>query len=115
MTIEQAARQLAEAVKAIGETIKDSDPRSIYIGRDDGICIHVLDKEVFRDIVSDQVSLDWHGDQKKYCKMVKRVIGINFFTLIEANNIPDESRVQIPPDVAEKAMDLMSKQEASIC
>lgn len=107
MTIEQAAQQLAEAVQATCEAIKDVDPTSIYIDRN-GICVHVLNKEVFGDIDSEQTSLDWHGNNRKYCKMVKRVAGVDFYTLIEASDT-SAPYIQIPPDVAKKAMELMGR------
>ena len=105
MTIEQAAQQLAEAVKAMGEAIKDDDPNSIYIDRN-GVNVHVINKEVFRAIESSQTSLDWHGNNKEYCKLVKMVAGVNFYTLIEADD-SSAPYIPIPPDVAEKAMALM--------
>lgn len=107
MTIEQAAQQLADAVKDMGEAIKDDDASSIFIDSS-GIGVHVLNKEVFRAIESSQTSLDWHGNSKEYCKLVKRAAGVNFYTLIEADD-SSAPYIPIPPDVAEKAMDLMRR------
>lgn len=108
MTIEHAARQLAEAVKTVSRLIKD-DATCIHIDRN-GINVHVLDKEVFRALDSEQTHVDWHSATRSHCKITKLVGRVNFYTLI---NVQNEEAVQptppIPPETLEKAMNLIRR------
>ncbi|WP_312337173.1 hypothetical protein [Anaerospora hongkongensis] len=85
MTIEQASINLLEAVKAIGELINDNDSSCIYFHRERQPSIIVYDKSAFKNIPSDQVSVDWYGSEKKFYKVAKQVAGIEFYMLHEAD------------------------------
>lgn len=108
MTIEQAAKQLSEAVKAMCETIKDNDANCISIHSiHGGIRVFVLNKEVFKSINSDHTSMEWHCNSREFVQATKRVGDIEFYALIKANApAPD---IAIPPDVAEKANVLLNR------
>lgn len=106
MTIEQAAQQLAEAVKTMQEVIKDDDASCIRIH--DSIRIFVIKKEVFKSIDSQETSIDWNGNSREFIQVIKRVGDVEFYTLIKVTEEPTPT-IPIPPDVAEKAMDLLGR------
>lgn len=113
MTIEQAAINLLEAVTAIGELINDNDSSCIYFRSDKQPSIIVYDKSAFKSIPSDQVSVDWHGSKKDFYKVAKQVAGVEFYTLIEAEQ-QETAKQPLPLEAMEVANALRHEDDTTL-